>query len=59
MPYWSAHLDGAASEKIVRSTHSVQGTAPAIIEMRRILHEDIRDRATVPVGAAGCGWQLL
>lgn len=59
VPYWSAHLDGAASEKIVRSTHSAQGTAPAIIEMRRILHEDIRDRATVPVGAASCGWQLL
>ena len=44
VPYWSAHLDGAVSEKIVRSAHSVQETAPAIIEMRRILHEDIRDR---------------
>lgn len=52
VPYWSAHLDGAAAEKIVRSTHSVQGTAPAIIEMRRILHEDIRARATVPVATA-------
>ncbi|HQR61316.1 MAG TPA: alpha/beta hydrolase [Methylophilaceae bacterium] len=57
VPYWSAHLDGAVSEKIVRSAHSVQGTAPAIIEMRRILHEDIRDRAMVPVATAaetGC-----
>lgn len=52
VPYWSAHLDGAASEKIVLSTHSVQGTTPAIIEMRRILHEDIRGRATVPVATA-------
>lgn len=56
VPYWSAHLDGAASDKIVRSTHSVQGTAPAIIEMRRILHEDIRGRPTFPVAtAAGNG----
>lgn len=57
VPYWSAHLDGAVSEKIVHSAHSVQGTAPAIVEMRRILHEDIRDRATVPVATAaenGC-----
>ncbi|WP_313499352.1 esterase/lipase family protein [Pseudoxanthomonas mexicana] len=57
VPYWSAHLDGAVSEKIVRSAHSVQETAPAIIEMRRILHEDIRDRDGAPTAAAaetGC-----
>ncbi len=52
VPYWSAHLDGAASEKIIRSTHSVQGTAPAITEMRRILHEDIRSCATAPAATA-------
>ncbi len=43
VPYWSAHLDGAVSERIIVSGHSVQETAPAIIEMRRILHEDILD----------------
>lgn len=52
VPYWSAHLDGAASEKIIRSAHSVQGTAPAITEMRRILHEDIRSCATAPAATA-------
>ena len=45
VPYWSAHLEGAVSEKVVRSAHSVQETAPAILEMRRILHEDIAERA--------------
>ena len=57
VPYWSAHLPGAVSERVVRSAHSVQETAPAIIEMRRILHEDIRDRDGAPTAAAaetGC-----
>lgn len=46
VPYWSSHLQSAVSEKIVRSSHSVQETAPAIIEMRRILREDILERNT-------------
>ena len=37
VPYTSAHLDGAASELIVRSRHSVQQTPEAILELRRIL----------------------
>ena len=41
VPYWSAHLPGAESEKIIVSGHSVQETAAAILELRRILHEDI------------------
>ena len=43
VPYRSAHLPGAASEKVIVSGHSVQNTAPAIIELRRILHQDIGD----------------
>ena len=35
--YRSAHLDGVASEKIVRSGHSVQSNPDAIEEVRRIL----------------------
>jgi triacylglycerol esterase/lipase EstA (alpha/beta hydrolase family) len=35
--YESAHLDGVASEKIVRSGHSTQGTPETIEEVRRIL----------------------
>lgn len=35
--YLSAHLDGADSELVVKSKHSVQSTAAAIDEVRRIL----------------------
>jgi hypothetical protein len=38
VPYWSSHLDGAESERIVRSSHGVQETPAAMLEMRRILH---------------------
>ncbi|MFL6586692.1 MAG: esterase/lipase family protein [Luteimonas sp.] len=41
VPYASAHLDDAVSEKVIVSGHSVQETAPAILELRRILHEDV------------------
>jgi pimeloyl-ACP methyl ester carboxylesterase len=37
--YSSAHLDGVESEKIIRSSHSVQGNPEAIQEVKRILHE--------------------
>jgi pimeloyl-ACP methyl ester carboxylesterase len=36
--YTSAHLDGAASELVVRSPHSCQSNPAAVQEMRRILH---------------------
>ena len=41
VPYLSAHLDGAVSEKIIISGHSVQENPKAILEIRRILHEDL------------------
>jgi len=41
VPYRSAHLDGAASEKVIVAGHSVQETAAAILEIRRILHADL------------------
>lgn len=44
VPYWSSHLDGAASEKVVHAGHSVQETPQAVIELKRILREDIRER---------------
>jgi hypothetical protein len=37
--YASAHIDGVASEKVVRSSHSVQGNPEAIQEVKRILIE--------------------
>lgn len=41
VPYRSAHLDGALSEKVVVSGHSVQETPQAILELRRILRIDM------------------
>lgn len=38
VPYLSAHLPGADSEKVIASWHSVQETPEAIVEIRRILH---------------------
>ena len=41
VPYASAHLDGAESERAVPSRHSVQETPGAIMELRRILRLDM------------------
>ena len=37
VPYWSSHLDGAVSEKIVPSNHSAHQNPEAITEVLRIL----------------------
>ena len=42
VPYSSAHLPGAASERVVSSGHSVQEHPLAILEIRRILREELR-----------------
>jgi hypothetical protein len=41
--YMSAHIDGVESEKIIRSSHSVQGNPETILEVKRILHEHVKD----------------
>ncbi|WP_449466058.1 esterase/lipase family protein [Stenotrophomonas humi] len=43
VPYWSSHLDGALSEKVITSGHSVQETPEAVLEVRRILREDLHE----------------
>jgi pimeloyl-ACP methyl ester carboxylesterase len=48
--YRSAHLDGAASELIVRSRHSVQGHPQAIEEIRRILLQHLANAGTATAG---------
>lgn len=49
VPYASAHLPGAASELVIESGHSVQEHPQAIIEIRRILHEQlVRPGAVTP-----------
>ena len=37
VPYWSSHLNGAASEKIIPSNHSAHQHPEGITEVRRIL----------------------
>ena len=48
VPYWSAHLDGARSEKIITSGHSVQETPEAIIEIRKILRNELKNASMIP-----------
>lgn len=45
VPYRSAHLDGAVSELVLTSWHSVQETPQAILEIRRILHAQLQAEA--------------
>lgn len=40
VPYWSSHLPGARSEKVVRSGHSLIGNPDAIREVIRILLDE-------------------
>jgi hypothetical protein len=42
--YESAHIDGVASEKVVRSSHSTQGHPETILEIERILREHVGQR---------------
>ena len=51
VPYGSAHLAGAKSERVIQSWHSVQENPQAILEIRRILqaHLSVRGMATKQV----------
>jgi pimeloyl-ACP methyl ester carboxylesterase len=42
--YESAHIDGVASEKVVRSSHSTQGHPETVEEVRRILREHVGEK---------------
>lgn len=43
VPYTSSHLEGAESEKVISSGHSVQEKPEAIIEIRRIMHMHLKE----------------
>jgi hypothetical protein len=43
VPYKSSHLEGADSEKVIFSGHSVQEMPEAIIEIRRIMHLHLKE----------------
>lgn len=48
MTYWSAHLDGVASETVSTSAHSLQETPQAILEIRKLLRRTAQRQATTP-----------
>ncbi|CAG9273751.1 esterase/lipase family protein [Paraburkholderia unamae] len=43
VPYRSAHLEGADSEFVIRGWHSITDSPQAILELRRILHQDLNE----------------
>jgi pimeloyl-ACP methyl ester carboxylesterase len=47
VPYWSSHLDGAESEKIVPSGHGAEYSPQGIAEVIRILKEQIGSKGSV------------
>jgi hypothetical protein len=57
VPYQSAHLKEALSEKVVRSDHGVQKDGEAIQEVRRILREHIGQSIEIARGARGSAVQ--
>lgn len=44
VPYWSSHLAGAQSERIVNSDHNAPSNVQAIAEVERILKENLSAR---------------
>lgn len=44
VPYQSAHLQGASSEKILKGSHSIQETPEAVLELRRILRLHLSEK---------------
>jgi pimeloyl-ACP methyl ester carboxylesterase len=44
VPYWSSHMTGAASEKIVPSSHGANEHPAGIEEIRRVLHVDLETK---------------
>ena len=56
VPYSSAHLQGADSELVVSSGHSVQETPQAIIEIRRIMHLHLKELGIGTADESIAGW---
>jgi pimeloyl-ACP methyl ester carboxylesterase len=50
VPYWSSHIDGAASERVTRGYHLSHDSPEVTAELRRILHEHL---AAVDAGGVG------
>jgi pimeloyl-ACP methyl ester carboxylesterase len=48
VPYNSAHLAGAVSEKVIKGGHSIQETPEAVLELRRILRLHLEKLGDIP-----------
>lgn len=44
VPYKSAHLQGAATETVISGGHSIQSNPQTILTLRRILHEQLKNK---------------
>jgi hypothetical protein len=53
VPYWSSHLGGAKSEKIVPSDHGANQNPEAIAEVVRILKEHSQGKKSVSMKLSG------
>ncbi|WP_296403936.1 alpha/beta hydrolase [Psychrobacter sp.] len=42
VPYKSSHLEGAASETIIKGGHGIQDTPEAVLTLRKILHQHLK-----------------
>ena len=49
VPFWSSHLEGAASEWIIPSGHGTHKHPQGVEELRRILYEHLGTGARLPV----------
>lgn len=50
VPYKSSHLEGAASETIIKGRHGIQDTPEAVLTLRKILHQHLKDHPTYEQG---------
>jgi hypothetical protein len=57
--YWSSHLDGARSTKIVPSDHGTHQNPEGIAEIRRILKLHLRNRSATAKPVFGDSMQAL
>ncbi len=51
VPYYSSHLNGASSERLIQGGHSIQSTPEAVLELRRILREHLHQIGDLPTDA--------
>lgn len=59
VPYVSSHLAGATSEKVIQSGHGVHTTPEAVLELRRILRQQLYEVDNVPLPTSSVNKRTL